>query len=94
MLAMLSNLLWASSLIASCFSCSMVNILKYFHVIAVAREKSRLVSLNTIPTGRPAPLGNGATETPPVIAVGVIRPVSITRGIVLKHFIFFQLQSH
>ena len=49
--AMLSNLLWASNcIVVSCFSCFTVNILKDIYVIVVAREKSWLVPLNTIPT--------------------------------------------
>ena len=39
-LAVLSNLLWASSLIASCFSCFTMKILKDFCVMTVTREKS------------------------------------------------------
>ena len=39
--------------------------------MAVAREKSRLVTLNAIPTGRPTPLPNSAIETHPVISVDV-----------------------
>ena len=66
---MLSNLLWVSSLIASCFSCVMVKILKDFCVMAVARERSRLVPLKAIPTGNPTPLANVAIEIPPVITV-------------------------
>ena len=37
-LAMLSNLSWANSLIASCFFCFTMKILKNFRVIAVARK--------------------------------------------------------
>ena len=48
--AMLSNLLWASSLITSCFSCFLVNILKDLRVVDVWTEKIRLVPLNAIPT--------------------------------------------
>ena len=75
--------------IASCFSCFTVKILKYFYVIAVRREKGRLIPLNAIPTGRPTPLANVAIETPPVITVDVIRPVSTMLVIVLNRFIFF-----
>ena len=45
----------------------MVNISQDFCVIAVAREKSRLVSLNAMPTGRPTPLTKVAMEVPPGI---------------------------
>ena len=68
-LAMLSNLPWASSLIASCFSCFTVKILKVFHVMEVERERRRLVPLKAIPTGNPIPLTNAAIENPPVITV-------------------------
>ena len=65
----------------------MVNVLMDFRVIAIAREKSRLVSFNAISTDKPASLANAAVETPPVIIFDVIRPSTL--GIVLKHFIFF-----
>ena len=67
------DLLWANSLITSCFSCFTVKNLKYFCVMAVARERSRLVPLKAIPTGNPTPLANAAIEIPPVITVDVIR---------------------
>ena len=73
---MLSNLLSASSLIASCFSCFTVMILKEFCVMAVERERSRLVPFKAIPTGNPTPLANAAIDIPPVITVDMIRPVS------------------
>ena len=92
-LVMLSNLLWASSLIASCFSCFTVKILEDFHVMAVARERSRLVPLKAIPTGSPAPLANAAIDIPPVIIVDVIRPVSKIPVIVLNRFIFLAICS-
>ena len=87
-LAMLSNLLWASSLIASCFSCFTVKILKDFCVIAVARERSRLVPLKAIPTGNPTPLANAAIEIPPVITVDVIRRVPTVPVICIESFHF------
>ena len=68
-LAIHSNLLWGSSLIASCFSCFTVKILKDFHVVAVARERSKLVPLKAIPTGNPTPLANAAMLIPSVINV-------------------------
>ena len=64
-LTMLSNLLWAGSLMASCFSGFMVKVLKCFHVMTVARERSRLVPLKAMPTGRPTPLANAAIEISP-----------------------------
>ena len=63
---------WAGSLITSCFSCFMVNILKLFRVIAVATEKNRLVPLNAIPTGKPVENANAAIGTPSVITVDVL----------------------
>ena len=92
-LAMLSNLLWASSLIASCFSYFTVKILKDFHAIAVATERSRLVPLKVIPACNPTPLANAAMLIPPVIAFNVIRSVSTMPVIVLNRFIFLAICS-
>ena len=86
---MLSNLFRASSLIRSYFSCFTVKILKDFRVMAVARERNRLVQLKEISTGNPTPLTNAAIEIPPVITVDVIRSVSTIPVIVLSRFIFF-----
>ena len=58
---------------ALCFSCFTVKVLEDFRVMTVAREKSRLVPLKAMPTGRPTPLANAAIEIPPVITVDVIR---------------------
>ena len=66
----------------------MVNILKDFCVIAVAREKNRPVFLNAKPTGSSAPLTNVAMENPPVMYVDVTRTVSIILTIVLNNSIF------
>ena len=92
-LAMLSNLLSASSLMELCFSCFTVKNSKDFCVMAVARERSRLVPLKAIPTGNPTPLANAAIEIPPVITVDVIRPVSTIPVIVLNRFIFLAIRS-
>ena len=92
-LAMLSNLFWASSLMALCFSCFMVKVLKDFRVMTITRERSRLVPLKATPTGRPTLLANAAIEIPPVIAVNVIRPVSTMPVTVLDHFISLAIQS-
>ena len=75
-LAMLLNLISASSLIASCYSCFMITILKDFCVTAVARKKPRLILFNTIPTRRPTPIANKVMGIPPVITFDVIRPIS------------------
>ena len=88
-----ANLLCASSLIASCFSCFMVKILKDFLEMAVARERSRLVPLKAIPTGNSTPLANPVIEIPPVITVDVIRPVSAIPVIVLNRFMFLAICS-
>ena len=66
----------------------MVNILKDFRVINIAREKSTQVPLNTIPTGIPTLLANVAMVTPSIINANV-RPVSITLMIALNRFVFF-----
>ena len=75
-LAMLSNLLWATSLMESCFSCFTVKVLKDFSVMTAARERSRLLPLKTMLRGRPTPLANAGMEIPPVVTVDVIKPVS------------------
>ena len=93
MLVMLSNLFWASSLMASCFSCFTVKIVKDFCVMAVTREKSRLVPLKAIPTGNPTPLADAAMLIPPVITVDVIRPTSTIPVTVLNRFIFLAFCS-
>ena len=82
-LAMLSHLLWASSL----------KVLKDFCVMAVARERSTLVLFMVMPTGRPTPLGNVAIEIPPVITVDVIRFVFTMLVVVLNRFIFLANSS-
>ena len=67
----------------------MINILKDFCVIVVAREKSMIISLNAIPTRRSTQFANAAIEMPSVITVDVMKPVSTILAIVLNHFIFF-----
>ena len=64
---MLSNLLQARSLMESCFSCFVVKILKDFCVMAVARERIRLVPLMAIPTGNQTPVANAAMLITPVL---------------------------
>ena len=75
----------------SCFSCFKVKILVDFGVMTVAKERSKLVPLNSMPTGRPTPLANAAILLPPVITVDVIRLVSATLVTVSKLSIFSQL---
>ena len=89
---MLSNLLWAR-IMEFCFSCFRVKILKDFCVMAVARERKRLVPLNAMPTGNPTPLANAAIESPSVITVDVIRPVSTITVIILNRFNFLAIPS-
>ena len=80
-LAMLSNLLWANSLIALRFygedfeklSCD-----------GSCKRKNKLVPLKTIPTDNPTPLENAAIDIPPVITVDVVRSVSMIAVIVLS----------
>ena len=90
---MLSSLVWASSLIKSCFSCFTVKILTDVCVMAVARERRRLVPRKTMSTGRPTPLANAALEILPVITIDVIRSVSTIPMIVLNRFIFLAICS-
>ena len=52
--------------------------------MTVAREKSRLVSRQAIPTGNPTPLANAARYIPQVITGDVIRPVSTKSVIILN----------
>ena len=78
---------------ASCVSCFTVKVLEDFHVMAVSRERSRLVPLKVMPTGRLTPLTNAAIEIPPVITVDIVRPVSTMPVIVLNHFIFLTICS-
>ena len=61
--------------------------------MAVARERSMLVPVKAIPTGNPTPLTNAAMLIPPVITVGIIRPVSTIPVIVLNRFIFLAICS-
>ena len=87
---MLSNLLWASSLM-TWFSCFMMKILKDFRVMALSRERSSLVPLKAIPTGSPTPLENAKIQIPLVITVDVIKTVSTIPMTVLNRFIFLAI---
>ena len=75
----------------SCFSCFTVKILKDFRVMAVARERSRLVPLKAIPTGNPTPLEYAAMLIPPVMTIDLIKPVSTIPVIVLTFHFFGNL---
>ena len=66
---------------------------KYFRVMAVARERSRLILLKAIPRGNPTPLENAVIDISPVITIDVIRAVSTIPVIVLNHFIFLAICS-
>ena len=70
-----------------------MKVLKDFRVIAVGRERGRLVQLKATPTGNQTPLVNAAIEIPLVITVDVIRPVSTIPVIVLNRFIFLTICS-
>ena len=66
-------------------SCFMVNMLKDFCVISVAREKkSKLVPLSA--TGKPTPPTNAVTETISTVTGDVIRPISAIFVIALNFF--------
>ena len=78
---------------ALCFSCFTVKVLEDFRVMTVAREKSRLVPLKAMPTGRPTPLTNPAIKIYPVITVDIIRPLFTMPVIVLNRFIFLAIRS-
>ena len=54
-LDMLSGLVWASSLMELCFFFAL-----NFRLMAIARERSRLVPLKAIPTSNPTPKANAA----------------------------------
>ena len=67
----------------------MGEILKDFCVIVVKREKGRLVPLNLTPTGRTKPFANAPMETPLVITLDRIKPISVMLVILLNRLIFF-----
>ena len=58
-------------------------------MIAVARERSKLVPLRAMTTGNPTPLANAAIDIPPVITVYLTKPVYTIPVIVINRFIFF-----
>ena len=66
----------------------MVKFLKDFRVMTVARERSRIVPLKVMLTGKSTPLANPAIEIPTVFTVDVIRPVFTMPVIELNRFIF------
>ena len=61
--------------------------------MTAARERISLVPLKAMSTGRRAQLANVAIESPPVITVDVIEPVSTIPVIVLNRFIFLAILS-
>ena len=77
----------------SCFSFFTVKVFKDFRVMTIARERSKLVPLGTMPTGRPTSLASAAIEISPVITVDVIKPVFTMPVIVLNRFIFSAIRS-
>ena len=70
-----------------------MKILKDFHVMAVARERSKLVPPKAKPTGDPTPMANPVIDIPPVITFDVIRPVSTIPVILMNRFIFLVICS-
>ena len=67
----------------------MGEILKDFCVIVAKREKGRLVPLNLTPTGRTKPFANAPMETPLVITLDRIKPISVMLVILLNRLIIF-----
>ena len=63
--AMLSNLLWASRIMASCFPCFTILPLENFRVANVKRKRTTPSPPKAALTGRPAPLANTGIENPP-----------------------------
>ena len=88
---MLSNWLWASSIMASYFPCFTVRVLEDFLVAIVEWERSTPNAPKAAPPGRPTPLANAGIEVPPVITDDVIRPVSTVPMILLNRLVFFGL---
>ena len=86
---MLSNLLWASSLMGWGSFCFTAWVLKGFHVAIVARGKTTETPPKTTPTGNPTAVTDVAIEIPPVIATDVIKPVSTISVILMSRFSFF-----
>ena len=80
-LAVLSNLLWTSSIIALCFPCFTVWPLENFRVGTVKRKR-------TAPKGGSAPSAFAGIENPPAITAEVINPVSAIPMIVFNRFFF------
>ena len=66
---------------------------KRFSSNTCCERKSRLVSLDAIPTGSPTPFVNAAIKIPPVITADVIGPVSMMLVLVLNCFIVFASRS-
>ena len=61
---MLSNLLWASSMMASCFFCFTVNSLEDFRVATFKRKRTTPKPPKAAPTCSPTPLANAGIESP------------------------------
>ena len=86
--AVLFNLLWASSIMVSCFPCFIVRLLKNFHVRTVKKERATPNPPKEVPTGRPTLLANAGIETPSGIAADVIKSVSTMRVTLFNRFFF------
>ena len=87
--AMLFDLLWASSIMASCFPCFTVWLLENFRLATVKRKRTTPSTPKEAPTGRPTPLANAGMEASPAITSEVIKPVSTISMIVFNRLFFF-----
>ena len=88
---MLSNLVWASSIIASFFPCFTDWILENFRVVTVKRERTTPSPPKVARTGRPAPLANAGIKAPLAINAEVIKLVSTMPMIVVNRGFFASL---
>ena len=92
-LDMLPKLPRGKSLMELCFSCFTVKVLKDFRVMAVARERSKLVPLKAMSMGNSTPLANAAINILPVNTIDVIKPLPAIPAIVLNRFILLTICS-
>ena len=75
--SMLSTLLLTNIIILSCFFFLFLVMLSNFFIIRVVREKIKLKLALAIPTGAPVILVNKIIDTPSVIALNIIKILSI-----------------
>ena len=93
-LTMLSNLPWTSSLMELRFSRATIEAVRYFCVVGVIREKSRLTLPKAVPTGSPTSFASAAMDILAVSTVDIIRLVSVMLNIVMSRLFFFAFCSH